>query len=394
MSSNIPAHQTSPHEQQNGALGQYKSFEGRFFNIAYYLLNKYHKKTVEFTVDHFFPTHQMVDLNQFVAKLKKAGYGPVSLYRHDTTYNRKDSHYSIDWYLFMLGERVILNIDESAVQDLSQVRLRPDTLIATEDITPETLRAIFDVAEQCLVETEDDQVRYINIVSTMSHGDGLRLTKHKLRSPHIPDLDLYYGPGFAGKHQRFLQAFGEDSQSGLFIFHGVTGSGKTNYIRYLISQCKPDLNFIFYPVTLLREITSPQLITFIADYQNAVLIIEESEETVQARDSFSSDKFSIANLLNVSDGLLSDVLNLKIICTFNTDIKNLDSALLREGRLLGIHKFEKLTAENANRIAAVNKLERSFAAPATLAQIFNPPLKEDLSDFSEGFGSKRIGFQK
>ena len=140
----------------------------------------------------------------------------------------------------------------------------------------------------------------------------------------------------------------------------------------------------------MRELTSPQIIPFISDYKNSVLILEESEDSVQTRDGVNSDKTSIANLLNISDGLLSDVLNLKIICTFNTNIKNLDKALLREGRLLGIHKFDKLPVTNANRIAQLKNLDKNFEEPVTLAQIFNKSLNDDLSDFV-GDGQK-IGF--
>jgi ATP-dependent 26S proteasome regulatory subunit len=120
------------------------------------------------------------------------------------------------------------------------------------------------------------------------------------------------------------------------------------------------------------------------------LVIEESEDSIQSRELNSTDKASVANLLNISDGLLSDALNLKIICTFNTDIRNLDPALLREGRLLGIHKFDKLSAQNANKIAEVNKLEKTFSEPVTLAQVFNKRLKSDLSDFMPE--TKKIGF--
>ncbi len=65
---------------------------------------------------------------------------------------------------------------------------------------------------------------------------------------------------------------------------------------------------------------------------------------------------------------------------------------MREGRLLGIHRFEAIPAENANKIAKLNKIEREFKEPATLAQIYNVPLNEDFSDFS--VRQKKIGFGK
>jgi hypothetical protein len=248
---------------------------------------------------------------------------------------------------------------------------------------------IFEVASESLVDTEADKKRYISIVISVPR-EGLRLNKHAIRQPHIPDLDLYYGEGFKQKHESYLQLLEEKDRSGLFIFHGPTGGGKTNYIRYLIANSSLETNFIFYPVSLLRDISSPELIAFITHYKNAVLIIEESEDSVQSRESLASDRSSIANLLNVSDGLLSDVLNLKIVCTFNTDIRTLDKALLREGRLLGVHKFSHIEAERANKIAELNKIERRFTEEVSMAQIFNEPIEKLSSELVQE--DKKIGF--
>ena len=288
----------------------------------------------------------------------------------------------------MRNEEIIIKIDQDKVKDLKKIAFRLSYLIAIETVEVEDFMQIMKLAESCITEVKDDNVRYINIVN--SNSKGLKMNRYQIKNPKVPNLDLYYGNGFSNKHDRFVATVSQQNRSGLFIFHGLTGSGKTNYIRYLINQCKAELNFIFYPIALLRELTSPQIIPFISDYKNSVLILEESEDSVQTREIGHSDKASIANLLNISDGLLSDVLNLKIICTFNTNIKNLDKALLREGRLLGIHKFDKLPAENANQIAEMNKLDKHFEEPATLAQIFNQPLNEDLSDFVND--GQKIGF--
>lgn len=369
--------------------GKYNVFDGNYFYESYYLLRKFDERVVEFSVDDYFENNQQVDLNKFKAKLAANGFGDVVVYRHNTIFNKKEERYSIDWYLIFDEERIIMNINHDTVKSLHEIYFHPHQIISIESVPTENLERVFRIAQDCLVETEDDKRRYINIVSSMPR-EGLRLNKYEIKRPKIQDLDLYYGWGFQEKHKRFVNQIHQKEKSGLFIFHGLTGSGKTNYIRYLISQTRRDTNFIFYPITLLRELADPQLITFISDYQHSVLIIEESEDTVQARDNFNSDRASIANLLNISDGLLSDVLNLKIISTFNTDIKNLDRALLREGRLLGIHKFDKISVESANRIAMINNIDKEFTEPVTLAQIFNNPLKEDFSDFV--LDNSRIGF--
>ncbi|WP_086047788.1 AAA family ATPase [Hugenholtzia roseola] len=378
-----------PNHETENLLGRYNVFGDGYFSEDYLLLNKFGKKLIDFSVREYFENNQLVNLKKFIAALEKEGLGKVTLYRRNTGYNKKEERFSIDWYLFLKDDQMVVNIDYDAVKDLNHILFRMDTITSVEDTTLEQFLQVFEIAKTCVEETEDDRKRYINIVGSTPRT-GLSLRKHEIKAPKIPDLDLYYGKGFDSKHQMFLEGINEKNRSGLFIFHGVTGSGKTNYIRYLISCSRPELEYIFYPISLLREIASPELITFLSDYQDAVLIIEESEESVQARDSFIGDKSSIANLLNVSDGLLSDVLNLKIICTFNTDIRNLDKALLREGRLLGIHRFDKIDKENANQIASLNKIDKSFDEDVTLAQIFNRRLNEDFSDFIEK--DKKMGF--
>lgn len=385
------SHKNEMNQSTNPYLGKYNVFGDGYFSEDYYLLNRHDQKLIDFGVRDYFESNQLISLNQFLTILEENNYTPISIYRRNTTYNKKETRYSVDWYLMLDNESIIININYDAVQKLDDVIFRFDMITAVENTPTEKLEKIFELATKCIVETKEDDKRYINIVGNTPRT-GLTLRKHQIKAPAIPDLNLYYGDKFEDKHKVLVKEINEKNNSGLFIFHGVTGSGKTNYIRYLISEAKPEIEFIFYPITLLREITSPDLITFLSDYQDAVLIIEESEDSVQARDLFNTDKSSIANLLNVSDGLLSDVLNLKIICTFNTDIKNLDKALLREGRLLGIHRFEAIPAENANKIAKLNNIERTFKEPATLAQIYNVPLNEDFSDFS--VRQKKIGFGK
>lgn len=369
-------------------LGMYKVFDGSYFEESYYLINKFQKKVSEFQANEYFESNQLIKLGAFMEILERNGFGEVSLYKNETKFNKKEGLFAVYWYLFLRNEQIIIKIDQDKLKEIDDVSFRLSYMIGTEDVTTEDFLQILKLAENCVTEIEDDKVRYINIVN--SNNKGFSMNRYKIKNPEIPDLDLYYGEDFSNKHARFVESVSARDHAGLFIFHGLTGSGKTNYIRYLINQCKAEINFIFYPIALLRELTSPKLIPFISEYKNSVLILEESEDSVQNRDDSYSDKASIANLLNVSDGLLSDVLNLKIICTFNTNIRNLDKALLREGRLLGIHKFDKLPTENANRIAEIQKLDKSFKEPVTLAQIFNRSLNADLSDFMGD--DQKIGF--
>ena len=79
----------------------------------------------------------------------------------------------------------------------------------------------------------------------------------------------------------------------------------------------------------------------------------------------------VSAVLNITDGLLSDCLNIQIICSFNTDISKVDNALLRKGRLIAKYEFSELALEKSQRLAYKLGLDAHINSPMTLADIYN-----------------------
>ena len=95
----------------------------------------------------------------------------------------------------------------------------------------------------------------------------------------------------------------------------------------------------------------------------------------------------LVNILNISDGLLSDELCIKFICTFNAPLKDIDEALLRKGRLAARYEFKDLTTDKVNQLIKEESLDiPEQTHPMTLAEIYN----YEGMDFSQG--RKRVGF--
>lgn len=206
----------------------------------------------------------------------------------------------------------------------------------------------------------------------------LKVTKPKL---HVEDN---YNDDFKDIHQTILKRLSRKNDKGLVLLHGKPGTGKTSYIRYLITSVKK--NVIFLPPNLASEITNPNLISILIDNPNSIFVIEDAENIIVDREKEGHSPVSA--LLNISDGLLSDCLNIQIVCSFNTDITKVDSALLRKGRLIAKYEFGELQAEKATALSMKLGFTSAFTSPATLTAVYN----QDERDFNPAKRRTAIGF--
>jgi SpoVK/Ycf46/Vps4 family AAA+-type ATPase len=132
---------------------------------------------------------------------------------------------------------------------------------------------------------------------------------------------------------------------------------------------------------------NPEFIDLLIDNPNAVLIIEDAENIMMDR-KYNSDS-SVSNLLNLSDGLLSDCLSVQIICTFNSSLNMIDSALMRKGRLIAKYEFGKLSLEKSRRLSNHLGFNGLINQPMTLAEVANQNDKQYEIKRMEVVGFKR-----
>jgi len=98
----------------------------------------------------------------------------------------------------------------------------------------------------------------------------------------------------------------------------------------------------------------------------------------------------VSNILNMTDGVLGDCLNIQIIATLNTTREKLDTALLRKGRLIAEHEFKALTEDEASKVFKSIGIDKKVDKPLTLTEIYNHE-EEDLAEKDQP--KKFIGFR-
>ena len=181
------------------------------------------------------------------------------------------------------------------------------------------------------------------------------------------DLALHYEDEFSQVDQVIRKRLNQKKDKGIVLLHGLPGTGKTTYLRYLIGKLKKSV--LFVSPNIAQRITDPEFMQVLLDNQDSVLVIEDAENVVMDRNE--SGGSGVSNLLNLSDGLLSDCLNIQLVCSFNTPLQNIDSALLRKGRLIAKYEFDKLSVAKAQQLSDYIGKGTMITQPMSVSEIYN-----------------------
>jgi len=214
---------------------------------------------------------------------------------------------------------------------------------------------------------------------------------YELRAANIKEFDipleLNYGESFVDKYVDIVDKL-RNNKHGLFLFHGDPGCGKTMLLRKLVSELAEDKTIIYVPSYFMFDIANPELISFISKFRNSILLLEDAESILTSGQNERNQ--AVSNILNISDGLLNDHMDMQIIATFNVTRKVIDSALLRKGRLMVEYKFKKLTAIQSTKLSSYIGLNKTYTSPMTLAEIYEEKIGKQLIEVDDV--GKKMGF--
>jgi hypothetical protein len=198
----------------------------------------------------------------------------------------------------------------------------------------------------------------------ISDSDGLDLRTMEVKRTRL-NLEMYYGEELARMDALIRKRLNTNNDKGVVLLHGIPGTGKTTYLRHLIGRMKKRVIFLSPGVT--GKIDQPDFMELLLDNPNSVLVIEDAEQVLM--DRRTNPGSSVASLLNMSDGLLSDMLNLQVICTFNSHLNLIDPALMRKKRLIARYEFGKLSVSQSQRLSDHLGFNNRINRPMTIAEI-------------------------
>lgn len=210
-------------------------------------------------------------------------------------------------------------------------------------------------------------------------GYGLQL--QTLGNASIQLTEENYTPEVIKGYRHIVRDLKSDSPSGrVAILRGEAGSGKTHIVRGLLSEV-PDAMFVLISPGVITDLSSPELLPLLMNAHRRtdapiVIILEDADHCLVERDN--SNINSIQSLLNLGDGILGSMLDIRIIATTNADEFQMDKAIMRPGRLskmLDVGALDNGTARKVfNRLVYPNY-------PSDVRRLLAYP--EELSDKSK-----------
>ena len=274
--------------------------------------------------------------------------------------------------LILLNQVILIDIRFDPCRNNIAVCSANEKSVTNDPIYRQTIGAIRSTLLKCISEKSVNKGK----ISLLMYDPtlGFYTSRFKLDTPPTV-LDEYYNDDILSFNDELLKKLSEKKSKGIVFLHGKPGTGKTTYIRYLIENL--DKKVIYIPSNMATQLSEPRFMDFMTYNKNSILVIEDAESIISSRENSRSN--TVSNLLNLSDGLLSDCLNIQIICTFNIPICEVDKAFLRAGRLLGAYEFKPLCIDKATQLIKKHALNKFINDPTPLAELFSLNLNNNNS---------------
>jgi len=201
----------------------------------------------------------------------------------------------------------------------------------------------------------------------------------KLQVPAWKELEHNYTADVtAGMNDLF--ALKSCPKERLILWHGQPGTGKTHALRALVHEWSDwcDVAFITDPELFVGG--SPTYLFRVVNFtggrtagesrrRSKLIILEDAGElmTPQARSLIGQ---GLSRLLNLTDGMLGQGMNIMVLITTNEPLSAMHPAVVRPGRCLCEMEFGAFPVHEANRWLKAQGSHKTVKEATTLAELY------------------------
>ena len=278
---------------------------------------------------------------------------------------------------------IIPSFDSDLMNQKSLYKIKDDIFISFIEV--EKNKESFFITEVCFYYKDDKQLEEISVITSSLNEIVLENETHfsKFNTISITEGGLSLSPievklGDIEPEEKYspdliksikkLKKKIKNTNKGLSIFYGERGTGKTEMAKHLINDL--DKISVFIPSNSLElTLNNLEFKSLLERNKNIILLIDDCE--LFANYQLSKMNYITNNLVQLTDGIISDELNLHIILIFNeSDYDNLDDNLIDSNNLLEIIEFDEIDVEMAKELSKTLGFNRKYKTKQRLVDIF------------------------
>lgn len=231
-----------------------------------------------------------------------------------------------------------------------------------DEINIDKVKEIIDAIEESSLTFEmDDSINNLNTLLLTSEGFDIEPIPIKVDE----NIDNYYNKETFKSVNSLIKGI-KNSNKGLSILCGDRGSGKTTIIPYISS--KIDRVVINIPNNLLDPVlNNNEFKTLLRTHTKPIIVIDDCENIFH--DIYSKSNLYTNSILQLVDGLLSDVLELNVILIMNGDLEEIDNTLLEANSFIDSIEFKNLSSKEATNLSKYLNLNRKYKNKTKLIDV-------------------------
>ena len=212
--------------------------------------------------------------------------------------------------------------------------------------------------------------------------EGVKFKRHTIERLPLDSIIQNYQPEVIEMAKDLIDRSG-DTSHGMVIISGEVGTGKSFLIRALISEIRKRQAIVCSPpIKFLRE--AGLLSQACSRHRRSMIVLEDIGEVI-ANDAPTYFTDARSNLLNITEGLLSLLMDSIIIISFNYAISKLDPAVIRDGRCLAQITTKDLSYKQAQSLLDFEVAEKEYSLAEVYEMIRLGKEKSEKKESTMGF---------
>lgn len=271
------------------------------------------------------------------------------------------------WSVVRLAEGAV------ALVEISRGSATVEVAAADRSMVDGRCRDLADQLGAC--EEAEDEVP-VTFWALGSHGP--KSARRRIKAPSWSEMTANYEQS-TGLDVAKLITSRVPSGGRLILWHGEPGTGKTNALRALARVWSDwcSTHFVTDPEAFLGSGTSYLLDVLTSDSSSMdpqtpswkMVVLEDAGELLTA-DAHERTGQALSRLLNVTDGLLGQGMQVIVLVTTNEPLRKLHPAIQRPGRCWKEIEFLPLSEHEANQWLAAHDSGTRVTQPVAIADLY------------------------